>query len=1172
MWYVVRNLSTRGLSLLIVSNIFCSASAMIVGVDIVDSDALGVTGPRAVEADQEANDVYLHTQGQLIEQEFSSDSVHSYQVELDSGQYLSLVLEQRGIDIGVALYRPDGRMLTGFGCRQDGPTPVSLIAEASGTYLVKLRALEKEIVHGRYTLRVKEIRLATARDKTRIAGERAFAGAEKLKTEWTAESSRKAIRKYEEAVAYWKAAGEKREEANGLRIIGEVYHLLGNAHKALGYFSQARQLSNELGDQKGESEALNGIGSVYLQLGENEKALEHCTKSLNLIRGIGNHRGEALALNGIGDVYYFSGDREKFLSYYNQALPLWQTLNDRRGLAQTLMYIGVGYTDSYDEDQALKYLDRALAIWQALNHRPGQASTIRLLAHVYSKLGEKQKALNLFDQARELFRPMGDHAAEAALLNGMGHAYLQLGEHQKALGYFNQALRLYQSLSFPGGEGDTLMLLGRCYFAIGDNQNSLKCFQRALSVFRALSDRRQESVVIGEIGRVHESIGDRNKALDYYNQSLSLKRATSDRGAEAITLNNIGRLYHGFGEPERASDYYAKALLLHRTGGDRYGESSTLYNIARLERDRGNLLEARSRLETSLGLVESLRTQVASQELRASYFASVRQHYDLYVDFLMQMHKQRSTEGLDAVALQASERARARSLLESIAEARADIRQGVDSGLLERERSLQKLLTAKTDRRMRLLSGKPNEAEAAALAREINNLATQFDEVQALIRGKSPHYAALTQPQPLSLSGIQQQVLDENTLLLEYALGDERSYLWAVTPTDITSYELPGSAEIEKAARRANELLVARHPRPGETSKQQSVRVKQAEEEYWQQAAALSQILLGPAAAKLGSKRLLIVTEGALQYLPFGALPVPRANPAERIDPIPLIVEHEIVSLPSVSVLAGLRHETLKRKIPSKTVAVLADPVFETDDPRLLPAQGSGKKTNAANSSALGRRNPSPATDSFRALRDIGMLRDSGPGIPRLLFSRKEAEAIMDVIPQGTGLKAEGFKASREMALNPELGQYKIVHFATHGLLNSEHPELSGIVLSMVDEQGRPQNGFLGLRDIYNLNLPIELVVLSACSTGLGKDVKGEGLVGIVRGFMYAGAARVVASLWKVDDEATAALMKRFYHQMFQGGMPAAAALRAAQIEMWQQKEWRSPYYWAAFVLQGEWK
>lgn len=176
----------------------------------------------------------------------------------------------------------------------------------------------------------------------------------------------------------------------------------------------------------------------------------------------------------------------------------------------------------------------------------------------------------------------------------------------------------------------------------------------------------------------------------------------------------------------------------------------------------------------------------------------------------------------------------------------------------------------------------------------------------------------------------------------------------------------------------------------------------------------------------------------------------------------------------------------------------------------------------------------------------------------------------MNIVPWHTGFEAVDFAASRATVIGSPLDQYSIVHFATHAVLNENHPESSGIVLSMVNQAGRPQPGFLRIDDIYNLRLPVNLVVLSACKSALGKDVRGEGLIGLTRGFMYAGARGVVASLWKVDDEATAELMKRFYGGMFKQGLTPAAALRQAQLEMWQSKRWHSPYYWAAFVIQGQ--
>jgi len=274
----------------------------------------------------------------------------------------------------------------------------------------------------------------------------------------------------------------------------------------------------------------------------------------------------------------------------------------------------------------------------------------------------------------------------------------------------------------------------------------------------------------------------------------------------------------------------------------------------------------------------------------------------------------------------------------------------------------------------------------------------------------------------------------------------------------------------------------------------------------------------------------------------------------------PLIVEHEIVSLPSATTLAVMRRELADRKPAPRAVAVLADPVFSRFDPRVISSRAGTSRQGDV----------SRPGDFERAIKEVRISRNRS-GVARLPFSRAEAAAIK-VASGGQAMEAMDFEASRAMAMSDKLSQYRVIHFATHGLLNSEHPEMSGIVFSLVDRHGKSQNGFLRLHDLYNLNLPAELVVLSACQTALGKDVKGEGLVGLTRGFMYAGAARVVASLWQVDDSATAGLMQRFYSKMLEDGLRPSAALRDAQVEMWNQKRWHAPYYWAGFVLQGEWK
>jgi CHAT domain-containing protein len=339
----------------------------------------------------------------------------------------------------------------------------------------------------------------------------------------------------------------------------------------------------------------------------------------------------------------------------------------------------------------------------------------------------------------------------------------------------------------------------------------------------------------------------------------------------------------------------------------------------------------------------------------------------------------------------------------------------------------------------------------------------------------------------------------------------------------------------------------------------------------------LSQMLLSPVAAQLGEKRLLIVADGALQYVPFAALPEPAStSPANNtgsksVTSQPLVVKHEIVSLPSASTLAVLRREVKGRAPAPNMVAVLADPVFSKDEAHFDEAIGLRKSKDAGKSSKIASAAPSISASVVRALQETGIAR-GGLSIPRLGATRREADSILDLVPKGAGVKRLDFEASRATVESGELARYRIVHFATHGFLNGEHPELSGIVLSLVDERGEPQDGFIRLHEIYNLKLPAELIVLSACQTALGKEIKGEGLVGLTRGFMYAGAPRVVASLWKVDDAATKELMERFYRAMLTDKLRPAAALRRAQIGMAKQITMGKPYNWAAFVLQGEWR
>jgi CHAT domain-containing protein/Tfp pilus assembly protein PilF len=1075
--------------------------------------------PKAQDTQQSTTgqpDVRQLIPGAPIERELAGGQAHWYQITLAAGQYLRVIVDQRGIDVVLRLLDADGKELAKADREYEyGLEPITFLAESPGVHRLEVGAAEKEAVAGRYEIRLDALHDPTPEDLRRLDAARLITEGDQLRRQGTAESLRKAVETYEAALPLWRAVG----------------------------------------DQPWEADTLQYAGLVYLRLGDRQKALHYFTQALALYQAVGYRVGEAYTLHNVAYAYLLTGELQKALDYYSQALSGKQALGDRRGVAITLSDIGSVYNDMGEFQKALDPFTQALQIGRAIGDRRLEGTALNNVATVYTVLGEPQQALDRYIQALALARALGNRRVEAARLNNIGTTYLWLGEPQTALDYYTQALPITRAVGDRAGEAITLGSIGSAYSALGEPQKALDFHQQSLTLRQAVGDRRGEAVALSNMGLVYHDLEELQQALAHYQQALAIFRAIGDRYSEASTLHRLGRVSFSRGEKQQALDSYGPALALRRIIGDRQGEVQTLCGMARVEADHGSLTEARAHTEAALAIIESLRTKAPSQDLRASFLASHQSAYELFIDLLMRQHHTQPSSGHDAVALQASERARARSLLEILTEARADIRQGVDPILLERERSLQQRINVKSDRLTRLLSGKHTEDQAAAARKELDALLIEFQQVQGQIRARSPRYAALTQPQPLSLKDIQQQVLDDDTLLLEYALGEERSYLWAVTPTSIKSFDLPKREDIEPAARRVYDLLKVSHRRDAR---------RQAE----RAAAELSQMVLGPVAQQLGHKRLLIVSDGALQYVPFAALPRPGIRDQgsgisrkETDREQPLIVDHEIVNLPSASVLAVLRRETAGRKPADKIVALLADPVFDGRDVRVKTPMAQNVKPTT-NDQRL-----TTSDQLVRSARDAGVMT-----FERLVFTRREAEAIAALVPVEKKLKAVDFEANRANALSAEVGQYRIVHFATHGLLNSQHPELSGIVLSLVDQQGQPQDGFVRLHEIYNLALNADLVVLSACQTALGKEIKGEGLIGLTRGFMYAGAPRVVASVWDVRDHTTAELMKRFYRGMLKEGLRPAAALRAAQISLWKEKRWEAPYYWAGFVLQGEWR
>jgi len=1076
----------------------------------------------ATQASQDK--VQLLVPGHVTEGKLVSHEGHVYELDLSDDQFLRFTVETEGpaSNIQLTVFAPDGSKveeLSGPVC----PFPLYFVATRSGAYRLSLSLLS-DASPETYKLQIRELHGATDLDKKRAAAGRVMVEAYRLSPEDSPVSTQESTQKFDEAIKRFRAAGDYQGEAEVFQVLSRRCLAVRDYQKAVDYLRQAQINWHALAAYSNEALTLELAATYLLRLGKSEEELAALNEALSLRRASGDPMSEAFVLDGLGDVYTAMGEFQEALNCKEQALKIFQSTKSER--------IDSEYTALGD------------------------------LGHIYEELGEPQKALDFYDQALALAQSHDNRGLEISMLLLIARAYAQDGDKITAFEHYNKALALAQGERDE--EAPVLLQFGRFYLGQEEYEKALQCFNQVLPSFRSMHMRAFEAGALLGMGVVYHKLGRWQEALEVLRPALSSWPVKNRWPRE--TLREIGSVYQDLGDIPKALEYYENALSESRAAKDLQEEAFALADIAHAERAMRQNLEAQRKIEASLQILESLRARIVGSESRSAYFAMARKSYEFYIDLLMQMHAERPDLGLDRTAFQASERARARSLLDMLAESHVDVHEGADPKLLEREKKLQQRLRARSEYQVQLHSRPHTPAQANAVANELQILTAQYDEIGAQIRTTSPRYAALTQPVPLDVKQIQELVLDSNTLLLEYALGDDRSYLWAIADSALKSFTLPKRAEIEQATRRFYELTARNGYPKGDNASRTEGQIARAHSEYQAAAARLSQIILGPVAPLLHYKRLLIVSDGALQYIPYSVLPIPKQVETDNAPEQPLIAEFEVVTAPSASTVAVLRRDLRDRQPAPKTVAVLADPVFDSQDPRVLTHQPMSHVSHT------GSQNEAVPRDLERSWAEAGSGEYTGR-IPRLPFSRREADTIIASAPIGNSFEAVDFRASRITATSPELAQYRVVHFATHGVLDSRTPALSGIVLSLVDTKGKPQDGFLRLWDIYNLRLPVELVVLSGCQTALGKEVKGEGLDGLTRGFMYAGAARVMASLWKVDDAATAELMALFYQGIFKDNLRPAAALRAAQIQMWKRKRWHGdPYFWGAFQLQGEWK
>lgn len=929
-----------------------------------------------------------------------------------------------------------------------------------------------------------------------------------LEKSQTRASMAAAVAMFRESARLFQVADLPEQAANAYLEAGQIYFTFSQYQRARGAYRQALKFA-KIPDTR--CKAWSRVARTYATTGPLTLAERSSQQALNLCELV-NGEARAEALEARGEALESAGEHSKSVECLRQARDLFATVKDDGWEAQSLLMLAVAFFSDGHQTEAIEAAGQALQLWTNREDRYGIARARSVLGIFAITRGEFETARCSYIIAEPILHGIGNKDDEASVLNGLGYTSRETGDWQQSLEYYRNAKAVFASVQDLLGEHEAINGMGKALLGMKDYTQLLPLYTTENWLARKAGDPALVASSLADLASVYEAERSYAKAESLYRRSLQTYRDAKHLYGEGDILIRLGRLQANRGKYQEAIDLLDRANTLKQKTGQIEEVAKVRYEMARIYRNQNRLEEARSAIESTIEIIESQRVTISHFDSRASYFASVHRYYALYIQLLMLLNQRNPGAGFEAKAFEASERSKARSLLD--------------------------LLTTNAE-------SAPCEDLLETQLQTGHSAKAQFPEAKQIESLRAP---------TLTLEQVESELQESDTLLLEYALGEDKSYLWVVDQRGVTSYELPESDRIRRLVEGLRHTLVPPVLAEGERASDYQTRAHKMERAYEANARQLSRLLLGPLKVS-GAKRVLIVPDGSLQYVPFAALPQLDSKPAGN----PLIDRYEIDILPSASVLGTLRKTLAGRTPATAAIAVFADPVFNQDDPRVSGQEARDRKGT--------RERPGP---SSRAVDISG----SHGYVPRLPASREEANAIASIFdshdPQTMHIALD-FDASRASVLNEDLGRFRLIHFATHGVVDPGHPEMSGLILSLVDRKGRKQDGYLRLGDIYKLRLTADLVVLSSCDSALGKDLESEGIIGLPRGFLYAGAKSVIASMWKVNDDATARLMSALYARI-RRGESSGSALRGAQLEMAHDEHWSKPYYWAAFALQGDYR
>jgi CHAT domain-containing protein len=825
------------------------------------------------------------------------------------------------------------------------------------------------------------------------------------------------------------------------------------------------------------------------------------------------------------------GQFDDLLKKAEEALSLSQKVNDKSRQARALNYIGtVRYHRKQFEDAAEAW-KQAASLFGEANDRARQVNALVYANVAFKDSGRYEDALDALNRAALICREIGDKKNEAQIFMHTGRIYASLGEHDRAESSLHIALRLARESKQPGLEFTVLADLGDVESDRRNYDAALRYFEQALALDSPAINQVTREQLLESQASLYSRMGEHRKALELLQRILDSATSTKGQSTEWFVRSRIGWELHRMGRSQEGLESLGQArALLRRMGYSPADEIDLDLFIGHIQKDLKHYEDALASYRKALVTVDRLRAGVVPTEmLKASFADKYRDPYIETVDVLFALKR-------EAEALEIAEAYHGRAFLDMLAESRIDPRR--DLPIQERDREEKLFNRIYAIQKELWNEDLPREREDQ-LKRDLTSAEDALEAFQLELRRTTPRYANVQYPDLLKLDRIQRDLIENDSAVIEYMLGDERSFAWAITHSSVTAVALPPRKEIEHHITSYRQMLKERVL---------PMTIERALERLDAQSRLLYQILIRPIeSALVPVNKLIIIPDGPLGYLPFETLLIDKKLSAgdNSAQPQILLERFAVSYAPSASSLAAIK-DRKKNALPKNGLIAFGDPVYDED-------KNDGERSAAPKAEA--------------SLPNI--YAERGLDLNRLPYTRAEVNSIGSLFPAAQRRIYLGEQAREQMVKSAALDQYRYVHFAAHGLIDEQRPARSGIVLSL--EKDSKEDGVLQMSEIMRLRLNAELVTLSACRTGLGKLLNGEGVIGLTRAFFYAGADSVVVSLWNVNDSATSELMKAFY-QNLNRGLPKDEALRQAKLSLIKsrQRTWRHPYFWAPFVLVGE--